>query len=196
MKQTSITIIAATALMILALFHHPVASHHGDMRELALLAAKDQFIHGVLIAVLALLANALAALGNHRPAYAAYCLGCLLLGVAMLLDGFVVPRLAAEYSVTTAVGLQILHAIGACIQIFSKAGLIAHCVAILAWSCAAIKKQPWFAGIGMLAALPPAAALLFGDLRLTPHILLMIVGLHAIWYLAAARNILRYRHGG
>ncbi|EEF25506.1 conserved hypothetical protein, partial [Ricinus communis] len=37
-------------------------------------------------------------LGQPLGAYAAYSLGCVLLGVAMLLDGFVVPRVASQLS--------------------------------------------------------------------------------------------------
>lgn len=97
--------------------------------------------------MLALLTSLLASLdrrlGKLRGAYAAYGLGCGLLGVAMLLDGFVVPRLGDQLAADAPAGLPILYAIGVTIQIFSKAGLVAHSVAMLAWSWAARKETRW-----------------------------------------------------
>lgn len=201
--------IAAGALLIMvALFHHPVIGHHDNARDahvqLVQLGSADNLVHGVLTASLVVLASALAVFGNalgpRRPATSgalfAYCLGCVLLGVAMLFDGFIIPGLAAQFvsaqPFETQMGVLIVRAMSVTIQVFSKAGLIAQCLAILAWSYAAATNGAaraglrWFAAIGVPAALLPAALILFTDLQLTPHSLMVILAAHAAWYLAAA----------
>lgn len=201
--------IAGTALLVMvALFHHPVISDPADARDAHLqivqLRSANNLVHGALTAMLVVLASALALLGNvlgrPRPAVSgalvAYCLGCGLLGVAMLFDGFVMPPLAAQFvsapSSDTEVGMLIMRSLGVVIQVFSKAGLFAHCVALLMWSYAAATSREalpglrWCAAIGLVAASLPAAFILFTDLQLTPHSLMLIFTAHAAWYLAAA----------
>lgn len=200
---------ASMALLVMvALFHHPVIGHPADARDAHLqivqLRSANNLVHGALTAMLVVLASALALLGKvlGRPraavsgALVAYCLGCVLLGVAMLFDGFVMPRLAAQFvsapSAETEVGMLIMRSLGVVIQVFSKAGLLAHCVAMLMWSYAAATSREalpglrWCAAIGVAAALLPAALILFTDLQLTPHTLMLIFAAHAAWYLAAA----------
>ncbi|MRW90508.1 hypothetical protein GJ699_10970 [Duganella sp. FT80W] len=184
--------IAATALIVLvALFHHPVAGTQGDAAllpaQIAQLAHKDRLVHGVLIVMLAMLTRALRSL---QPAsatgLAAHALGSVLLGVAMLFDGFIVPNVAGIPD-----SLPMLQAMGLAIQVFSKAGLLAHCAAMLGWAYASRRSAAWFACVGMLASSLPAAALLFSDLRLTPHSLMAIFTIQAVWYLSAAWLLLR-----
>lgn len=208
-RIAAVAIASAALLVMVALFHHPVISHHGDVRDMQLqivrISSADNLVHGALTALLAVFACTLAifckTFGVRRPAVsmalAAYCLGCLLLGVAMLFDGFAVPRIAAQFLSAHAFeaerGMLIIRSTGVVIQLFSKAGLIAHCAAILAWSYAAATggqtsaRQRWLAGIGVPAALLPAAFIMFTDLQLAPHNLMMIFAAHGVWYLAAAR---------
>ncbi|MES2759245.1 MAG: hypothetical protein V4693_17885 [Pseudomonadota bacterium] len=207
--------IASTALLVMvALFHHPVISHAADARDAHLqivqLRSANNLVHGALIALLVVLASALAAfgkvIGERRPAASwalvAYCLGCGLLSVAMLLDGFVMPRLAAQFvsaqSSDPEVGMLIMRVIGAVIQVFSNAGFVAHCVAMLAWSAAAatgpqaLPGSRWCAAIGAAAALLPAVLILFTDLQLTRHSLMLIFTAHTAWYLTAAWLLYRF----
>jgi hypothetical protein len=201
-------IASMAVLVMVALFHHPViqpdVTARGAQLQIARLSAENNLVHGALTAMLCVLASALAvfghALGPRRPALSAalavYCLGCVLLGVAMLFDGFIVPRLAGQFASgstsETEAGLLILHATGIVIQVFSKAGLIAHCVAILTWSYAAAtsgRPSPGllsFAAIGVPAALLPAALIMFTDLRLAPRSLMAVFAIYVVWYLAAA----------
>lgn len=207
--------IAGTALLILvALYHHPVLDHAADAREaqaqIVHFSSSNRLVHGALMAMLVVLASALTifggALGPRRPALSAaisaYCLGCVLLGVAMLFDGFIVPGLARQFvsapTSETELGLLIMRSVGIVIQVFSKAGVIAHCVAILLWSYAAItSRRPsdgvrWFAGLGLLAGAVPAAVILAGDLQLAPRSLMAIFAAHAVWYMAAAWLLYRF----
>jgi hypothetical protein len=176
--------IAATALIVLvALFHHPVASTSGDAAQIAQLAHKDRLIHSILIVMLAMLTRALRSLQpTSATSLAAHALGSVLLGVAMLFDGFIVPDVAVGIPDS----LPMLQAMGVAIQVFSKAGLLAHSAAMLGWAYASRRSLPWLAVVGMLASSLPAAALLFSELRLTPHSLMAIFSIQAAWYLSAA----------
>lgn len=214
-RAAAAAIAGTTLLVMVALFHHPVVGPHGDAHgvhvQITQLASADNLVHGALTTMLVALASALAifgeTLGPRRPAVsgalAAYCLGGVLLGVAMLFDGFILPGLAAQFIAAPPseadMGILILRAASVVIQVFSKAGLVAQCAAILMWSYAAATSQPqlpgwrWCAAIGVMAGLPPAALILFGDLPLTPHSLMALFAAHAAWYLAAAWSL--YRSG-
>ena len=184
-RVAAFAIVGVVLLITLALFHHPVATSNV---ELAQQATRDNQVHGILIALLAVLASTLAvlsdALDERSGALYVYRLGCVLLCVAMLLDGFVMPQLA---DAATA-----LRPIGVTIQVFSKAGFIAHSAAMLLWSSTAWRRVRWFAVVGFLAAVGPAAWILFGDLLLTPHSLMAIFAIHAAWYLSAAWVLYRF----
>jgi hypothetical protein len=186
-RIAAFTIVGMVLLIVLALFHHPIAP---SKVELAQQAVRDNQVHGILIALLAILASALAVLSevlNERSgALYVYRLGCVLLGVAMLLDGFVTPLLA-DTDVAT-----VLRPIGVTIQVFSKAGFVAQSAAILLWSCTAWRRVRWFAVVGILAAIVPAAWILFGELLLTPRSLMGVFGAHAAWYLSAAWVLYRF----
>lgn len=103
----------------------------------------------------------------------------------MLLDGFVTPQLADATAV--------LRPISVMIQVFSKAGFIAQSAAILLWSCTAWPRVRWFAAIGVLAGIVPAAWILCGDLLLTPRSLIVIFAIYAAWYLSAAWVLYRFK---
>jgi hypothetical protein len=191
-----------------------VLDHAVDARDVQAqivhFTSSNQLVHGALTAMLVVLASALTifggALGARRPALsaaiAAYCLGCLLLGVAMLFDGFVVPGLARQFvsaSVReTELGLLIMRSAGVVIQVFSKAGVIAQGAAMLIWSYAALtSRRPspgvrWFAGVGLLAGGLPAALVLATYLQLAPRSLMAIFAAHAAWYLGAAWLLYRF----
>ncbi len=178
-RAAAIAIVGMVLLITLTLFHHPVAT---STAELAQQATRDNQVHGTLIVLLAVLASALAvlseALNERSGALYVYRLGCVLLGVAMLLDGFVTPQLANAAAA--------LRPIGVTIQVFSKAGFIAQSAAILLWSCTAWRRVRWFAVVGLVAAAVPAAWILFGDLLLVPRNLMVIFATYAAWYLSAA----------
>lgn len=205
-SRTAAIIMAVTALLIMvALYHHPTVSHPASAPEvhaqIVRLAVRDNLVHGALIVLLALMTGALSAFGKApgkggSAALACYALGCVLLGVAMLFDGFIVPQLAGRFAAEAPeTGLILLRAIGVVIQVFSKAGILAHCAAILIWSCAAwqAKRARTAAIIGLPAALLPAGLILITDQVLHPHSLMMIFSLHALWYLAAASHMARQR---
>jgi hypothetical protein len=207
--------IACTAVCILvALSHHPTVGAAANAQEIhaqmVRLGARDNLVHGALAAMLAVMAGALAvfdgAFGLPRPfsagARGLYLLGCVLLGVAMLFDGFFLPALAGEFlhagPAAADVVQVIMRAAGILVQQFSKAGLVCHGAAMLAWSYAAVAHRSvmpgwrWCAVLGAAAGLLPAAGMLFGGVVLTPHSLILLFTVYAAWYLAAAASMFRY----
>jgi hypothetical protein len=208
-NRAAACVITCTVLLIMiALYHHPVVGQYAGAHEkyvhIVQSGASDQLVHGALISMLVVLASALTVFNGtlNAPkralsvALSAYCLGCTLLGVAMLFDGFVVPYLAGQFiaaqPLETIAGELIMRSIGITIQVFSKAGLIAQCFAIMTWTFLAATSQQglrelrWLIGIGIVAAPLPMILILFTGLQLTPHSLMAIFTVHAAWYLGVA----------
>ncbi|MFZ6647674.1 hypothetical protein ACO0LO_18270 [Undibacterium sp. TJN25] len=207
-RVAALAIAGVTALVLVALSHHPVVSHPSSVQDMLIqIAAQQQMdglVHGGLIALLGILACGFSVfsdvLGARRApvsfARAAYVLGyCAMVG-AMLLDGFVTPQLARQFSNASAVDIAsvhvVLNAISDLIQVLSKAGLLAMCAALIAWAWALYAGErptrwyAWCAGLGMLAGLLPALFLLLAQISLAPVSLMVIFGLHAVWNFAAA----------
>ena len=151
--------------------------------------------------VLALLTSAMmhfsALLGFRRPAVLTaaifYALATVLLFFAMTIDGFVMPMIGARCATAVASCLQPTHDMlslaSIYVQSFTRIGEFATAIAILFWSI----KLLHFAGVTRIigiagAALPIAhVVLLFGVASiLTPHSLLMLVGIQIVWYVVVA----------
>ena len=217
LRLAAFAIVCMAVCILVALFHHPVVQGAANAQEvqaqMARLGRADNLVHGALTVMLVVLASALAVFDNLlaglRPipsgARIAYFLGCVLLGVAMLFDGFVLPALATRFAFLKPADVHLLAliigTIGIVVQEFSKAGLVCLCAAVLLWSYAAAAARPalpgwrWLAALGVPAGLLPAAWILFGDLMLTPHSLMAIFGAHTAWYLAVAASLYRAGRG-
>lgn len=213
-RQVALAMACTTGLVLLALSHHPVAGNAGSFQEslerIAALQTRDGLVHGALIMMLAVLAGGYAMfgalLGARRPpvvaAMAAYLGGCCALGAAMLMDGFVVPQLAAQFlaapQADTDMARIVLRFIGIVIQVLSKAGLLMMCAALLAWSYALAssawlaRRWRWCAGPGFAAGLAPAVYILGPDARLVPASLMAIFACHALWNVLAAAILFRF----
>ena len=211
-RQAALAIACTTGLVLFALSHHPVVSKASSVQEslaqLASLQLMDGLVHGVLIVMLAVLAAGFgvfsALLGRRRApvivAMAAYGLGCCLVLGAMLLDGFVVPELARQFSAAPQsevdVAYIVLRVIGTIIQVLTKAGLLSMCAAFLAWAYAlafapVYPWSRWCAALGVAAGLFPGLFILVADVRLTPASLMAIFGVHSIWNLGVAAVLIR-----
>lgn len=212
-RRAALALAGTSGLALLALSHHPVvsqaASVQDSLAQLAALQLMDGLVHGVLIVMLAILAGCFAVFGAllraPRPAVtiamSAYGLGCCMVLAAMLLDGFAVPQLARQFMAAPQGEVDVIHIVlrvfGTIIQVLTKAGLLAMCVAILAWSYALIygtPALPWArccAALGIAAGLLPGLFLLFADVRLAPGSLMAIFGIHSAWNLGAAAVLIR-----
>lgn len=211
-RRAALAIGSTTAMVLLALSHHPVASRAASVQEslaeLVKLQFMDGVVHGVLMLMLAILAAGFGVfsglLGRQRPpviaAMAAYGLGCCVIVGAMLLDGFAIPQMAASFAGApyeeTRVVQIILRVIGTLIQVLTKAGLVSMCAALLAWSYAlatgpALAGARWCATVGAVAGLASGLFILFGGVRLTPGSLMAVFGVHALWNFAVAALLVR-----
>jgi hypothetical protein len=210
-RPAAVALGAATALAFAALAHHPVgrqvASAQESLAAMAALQTQAQGVHGVLIAMFALLAGAHAVfahlLGVSRPAVlfalAAYAGGCVLMTGAMLLDGFVAPQLAFHF--LAAPEAQALHvhtilaAIGVGIQVLAQAGLLAMSVAFITFAAvlATGRRMRGLVALALLAGVLPAGFVLFGGARLAPANLLAIFATHAAWHAGMAWALFMHR---
>ncbi|HTD04672.1 hypothetical protein [Undibacterium sp.] len=206
-RRAAMAIAATTGLALVALSHHPVASHTASAQEtlaqMVALQGTDGIVHGMLIVMLAILAAGFAVfgalLGARRPAVmfaiTAYGLGCCAMVAAMLLDGFVTPQMARQFISAPEADIEVvrvvMRSLGTVIQVLTKAGLLSICAALLAWSyalCSGVKVSRWSfwcAAAGIAAGLLPAMLILFADIRLAPASLTAIFAIHAVWNLAA-----------
>lgn len=206
-RRAALAIAGTTGLVLVALSHHPVAGKAASAQEslakLAELQLMDGVVHGVLMVMLAILAAGFTSfsvlLGRARPpviaGLAAYAAGCCIVVAAMLLDGFVVPQLGVKFVAAPENDIQlvyiILRVIGTVIQVLTKAGLLAMCAALLAWSYALATMQGlpgsrWCAAVGAAGGLGSGLVIMFGNVLLTPGSLMAIFGIHSLWYFAAA----------
>jgi uncharacterized membrane protein len=207
-RRAALAIAATTGLALVALSHHPVAIQQNSVQEtlaqIVALQGMDGLVHGMLIAMLAILSAGFAVfgalLGSRRPpvvfALCAYGLGCCIVVAAMLLDGFAIPQLARQFVTAPQADADsarvLIRAVGVVIQVLTKAGLLAMCAALPAWSyalCSGVKVSRWAFGcaaVGVVAGLLPAVFILFADVRLAPASLMAIFAFHAVWNLAVA----------
>jgi hypothetical protein len=145
--------LAGPALLTLVLvLHHPVVRRQDGTADLAAgvaeIATANRVVHGTLFVLLAMQAIGYYLfsdrLGWRRPAVAvgflAHAAGVLLLGVPLLLDGFVAVDLAAACRRAAEgcgpAGGAALRLVAVTIQVFTKAGLVVTSGAIAAWSLA------------------------------------------------------------
>ena len=206
--MAALAIAATTTLILVALSHPPLGAAAMSMwQQLARLVAAQQqagLVHGVIIVLLAVLAGAYGVfgtmLGERRPAVrlasATYRAGCSLMVLAMLLDGYVTPQVAAAFIDGPAGDVPfvflLLRCVGVLIQVLAKAGFLAMCVACLAWSCALLverPRRPWSTACiaaGLLAAALPAGVILGTSMQLAPASLMLLFGAHALWNLMVA----------
>lgn len=197
-------IIAVCAIVaILSIAQHPVVEKHAPalaIPELVRLAPMNQAVHGILIAVMALLLFGFSIFSARRGfdrqtsvgGLIAYALGVGAVIGAALIDGFFVPGIALRYlrvspdDVKAAVPLLLFCAVA--IQNLTKLGFIALSAAIALWSIGLVRAPGALratAILGFAAALVPLGILALVR-YLNPHTVGAVVIVQAVWYLAIA----------
>jgi hypothetical protein len=206
-RASALMIGGGSLLMALAMAHHPTAHGetlnevvHGMVRG----AAFNGLIHGVLVAVIGLLAIGYAGfadgLAHPRLARAgrlAYFAGALALGAAGLVNGFATPALAAALARGDAAALAaarpVFDALWALNQAFAAAGVVAIGTAVVVWSIALFHQAGfgrWVGAAGALASSACLVALIGGWLTLDVHGFGLFVLIQAVWGLAVAALML------
>jgi hypothetical protein len=196
---------AAASIATLALLaHHPVGTRtHGDpdgLHDIVHLGGQAALVHGTLIVVVGALLYGVIALGLRlglrRPAVAfgaaVYGAGCCAMTAAMLLDGFVVAKMAAHLlaSGQPPEARATLALAGIAIQIFTRAGFFGMGIGVCLLSWARAGAGRLLAVLALPAAVLPMAVLAIGGMHIDPPILIGLTGLQATWYLGAAWRLL------
>ncbi len=176
------------------------------LQSIAQLQLLKAVVHGVAIASLCAYAFGYAALAQRlslrRPAVlaglACYLMGCVALVAATVVDGFVIPHLAADAAAGSAmrlqVGYELVHAAGIALTDAAKIGWLLQAVGALAWS-GVLMGEGGFARVtgvvGAVANLAVGAAVLGAGVNMTMMAILAILLAQLVWNLAAALWLVR-----
>jgi hypothetical protein len=207
-KVAGYAIGSCALLTMLAIAMHPQAASRnvGDfVIAVARLTPMLRIVHGTVIAFMLALLYGFTVYSLRRGlrreavvgALVAYAAGVGVLILAALIDGFLIPLVAARYAGVPPdvlrVGAGVLTLCGAAIQVLSKFGVIAMSAAIALWSTDLLRSGGALriAGIvGCAAALIPVGVL-FAAGQLVPMTLTIIVVAQGIWYLTIATLLVR-----
>jgi hypothetical protein len=206
-----IVIAVSAVLMIAALARHPTVAHRqpaAAIADIVRLSATDQIVHGIVIAAMSALLFALSVFSIRRDlrdqtvlgALVAFSIGTVAMIGAAIVDGFVVPIMAAAYAGAPPSALPgavaVLRFCGAVIQAATMLGIATISVAILLWSIGLLRSAGELRPIGIvggLVAALPAVVLGFGGSTLNPHLLGAIAIGQAVWYLGIGLLLVRGR---
>jgi hypothetical protein len=207
-RTAGIILVAASLLAILMMAHHPTAGTHdgaGLAAEIADKAQLSRFVHGVLIALIALQLFAFTIfckrLGADRILVTAglvgYAIGTGAMIGAALISGFVVSDLAAHYaSLPGAEQTVFIDLARVCMtgnQALARLGVVAASAGIVLWSIVLVasRRSAWLGFVGIIAGVAPAMALLFGALHLDVQGMTLVVVCQAIWNVAVGAQLIR-----
>lgn len=195
-------VFALCALAMVALLSdHPAGGGH-TFTEVLQAEARNQVtdgvVHGGFILISAVLVACMVGLarilGSARMAvtmgFVAFCVGAGALMMSMLLDGLVIPAIAARcLSENTPASLAsaqtLLLFCGTCIKFLMPIGLLSECAAMLSYSVVMVARRwLWTGWFGILAG----SAALSVSLLLGVGTALVIGGILAlcVWYLCVA----------
>lgn len=200
----------AVLLAIVALALHPHIIGHpaaqAELREIVTLGARDRLVHGTLLLLIgALLIEfvryALRRGLTRRPVVAGlviFCVGNCGLLAAGVIDGFILPELAARF-VAASPGSQVavittLTACSVAVNVLTGLALIAMAIAISAWSLdlAYDPGESRVAGIvGFVSAALTIAVLVMSGPSLNPNSLIAVIGAQGVWYIWIALLLAR-----
>jgi len=196
----AIALASACLATIALLAHHPVARRTPDdphgLHELVHLGGQAALVHGALFAIFGALLYGVIGLAftldRRRPAVtfglAMYGAGCGAMAAAMLLDGFVIARLAQRLlgDGQSPEGMAALALVAIGIQVFTRAGFFGMGIGMCALSWARAGAGRLLAALALPAAVLPLALLASSGMTLRPVTLIGLTALQATWYLGAA----------
>ena len=192
-------LIAAPALELAAMAHHPSIESHDPVRvvtQLRELAALDAQVHGILIGLIYAVLFAVAQFATERGfaraavrgGFLAYAGGVIIMSLAGLVDGFIVPRVALLLPGIAPAEPALIARLAAFAmlfnQAFAKCGAVLMSAGITAFSLDLLRGPlPGRAlGIfGVASGLGCAFAIGTGWLRLDVHGMSAVLLLQALW---------------
>ncbi|HEV2286662.1 MAG TPA: hypothetical protein VGR80_11520 [Steroidobacteraceae bacterium] len=194
---------ALATLLLLA--NHPAGGGHTLLEVLSAEAREQRtaaIVHTGFVVTLAFLIACLMSvariLGTARPAVSiglvSFCIGSGMLMLSMILDGLVVPAIAARFVAITDPATLVpartaLMLCGVLIGALMPLGLLFQAATMLTWSIAIVARRGLRLAMAICGIL--AALLLFGAILLAPpamsgHVLLGAIVVLALWYAALA----------
>ncbi|MDE2136826.1 MAG: hypothetical protein KGJ68_05270 [Gammaproteobacteria bacterium] len=194
---------ALATLLLLA--NHPAGGGHTLLEVLSAEAREQRtaaIVHTGFVVTLAFLIACLMSvariLGTARPAVSiglvSFCIGSGMLMLSMILDGLVVPAIAARFVAITDPATLVpartaLMLCGVLIGVLMPLGLLFQAATMLTWSIAIVARRGLRLAMAICGIL--AALLLFGAILLAPpamsgHVLLGAIVVLALWYAALA----------
>ncbi len=210
-RIAGIVIALATVVMILFMAHHPLPSP-GDtnhfIREMVKQGTASAVVHGVLIGAISLLMLGFTGLGDQlgwnylsvRAGAMAYAIGCAGMTTAALIDGFVLPELAARYASSQGNDLETFHTVmlllSLAISAVARLGVFGLALAVMLWSLALVWRaegKSAVGALGLVAGVVPFVLLLTGRLSIQFHDMMAFIVSQATWYLAVAVQLIRNR---
>lgn len=190
-------------LALVVLSHHPVA--HGGTADEVLAsirtqATADRLVHGALAINFGLQTAAMfvfaSRLGVWRLTVLAglvsFSCGAMLLVLAAMTDGFVVPAIVGGCGPSPSCLAQatpLLRLSGLQIEALSRFALVAVAIAVAAWSGALLMTPAtprWAGSGGLCAAAVLLAALIASGARLSAHTLMPVMAAEIAWCLIVA----------
>jgi hypothetical protein len=206
-----IAIAVASLMTLVSIAHHPTTSKALKPTDafpaIVALSGADRMVHtivlGTMLALLFGFAVYVLRRGLHRSAVVAgliaFTFGIATTIGAALIDGFLVPEIAARFVDATPELMNraalVLQTCSLAIQVATKAGLVGMSLAIVLWSADLILDQGFLriAGVvGVLAGIVPVVLTLSGG-YLDPHSLMIVIAIQTLWYLTIATSLLLRR---
>ena len=204
-----ITMILCAAVSVVAVAHHPAIEHATTaadvLAQMVRLSGVDEAVHGILIVAACGLLFGLAAFAARRGLHddavlaglVAYGVGTVAVIAAALIDGFLLPAIAARYATAPpprpATAVQIITVCAAAVQIATKTWLLATSFAVLAWSFGLLRYRGPLrvTGAGGIVSTVLVLAVLAFSATLNPHNLGAVVVLQTLWYVAVGALMTR-----
>ena len=201
----------ATVLEIVAMSHHPTVRSSDAaqaVRQVAELAPLSGWVHGILLALMLIIAYGLSEFVLRRDfrrpliraGSLAYGAGVIVMLGAAMVSGFIITGLAASTPHLTSADLQINAQLLTLCRILNQTwanfGAIAMSAGIALWSADLLRESgtPRMIGVlGLLVSLVPAAALILGLMHLDVRGMTAVVLLQALWNIAVGMGMLRAR---
>ena len=119
---------------------------------------------------------------------------------AGLIDGFVLPEIAARFVAASPAArdaaVATLAACGVAVNVLTAFGIVAMAIAIGAWSLDLVRDvgESRIAGIvGFVSALLTVSVLVAGGPSLRPHMLIAVLCVQGVWYVWIAALLARGR---
>lgn len=180
-------LLAATALAMLAMAHHPVGYPGPQVAPGLSLGA---LVHGAMIVFTGVMLWAFAVFTLRRglgglalAGLVAFAIGAFGHVGAATISGFIAPALAARVDPAATQDLFVL--VWQANQALARIGVLAASAAFLLWSLGLLRgagaPNAALGVLGLAAALLPAGALLSGALEMNVGGAFLIYGLHALW---------------